>query len=540
MSTNGTKEGLQEIARTNGNGSRLLTESEPVTVLTSPEPQLQPLTIISAQHLGLRGWLRASQIVVVLLLFAAYIYLDALAAMEREKVKGRGRRLLRWFARKLFSQSALHREERLRAQAIWLRNRLIKLGPTFIKIGQAIATRADLLPVPYVQELTKLQDEVPAFPHEAAACIIEEELGAPAEELFRQINWQPVASASLGQVYRWSLPGGEDVAVKVQRPNLKEAIGLDLMILKRIARFLKRYPNLFRGVDWTGVLDEFAATILEEMDYVQEAHNADRFRKNFSRWKDVHVPTIYWDYTTRRVLTMEYIHGWKVTDKEDLLKRGLPPYKVNRLLARTYLKQILEDGFFHADPHPGNLRVMPDGRLAFFDFGMAGKIAPELQNLMIDAFFHVLDKDVDGLVDDLIKLEFLDSQTDPKTIRPLVADVFKQYLGLKLSEVNFKELTYDIAEVVYEYPFKIPARFTYMIRALMELEGLGIAVDPEFNFIDMAKPFAREYLFKRETRHIRDQIINRLIRGRDGEVKLSKIWYLTKLAVKVTLDKLRT
>lgn len=493
----------------------------------------------SVTKVGLKGWLRALQIVGVLILFAAYIYLDALAAMDREKVQGRIKRLLQRVVRKILAQEALQKEERLRRQAIWLRERLLKLGPTFIKIGQALATRGDLLPVPYLLELAKLQDEVPPFPNAVAARILTEELGAPPDQIFARIEWTPIASASLGQVYRAWLPTGEEVAIKVQRPHLKKAISFDLIILKRIARFLKRYPRLFRGVDWTGVLDEFGLTIFEEMNYIQEGRNADRFRENFRRWKEVYVPKIYWQYTTERVLTMEFIHGWKVTDVEALLRQGITPYKINRLLARTYLKQMLEDGFFHADPHPGNLRVMADGRLAFFDFGMTGTIDARLQGLMIDAFFHILNRDVAGLVDDLIRLEFLDPQVDPRTIRPVVEDLFREYLGLKLSEVNFKELTYEVAEVVYEYPFKIPVRFTRMIRALMELEGIGIAIDPDFNFIEIARPFAREYLFKRETRHLRDQLLGRLFRGQDGKLSLGKVWYLAKLAVKVYLERLR-
>jgi predicted unusual protein kinase regulating ubiquinone biosynthesis (AarF/ABC1/UbiB family) len=183
---------------------------------------------------------------------------------------------------------------------------------------------------------------------------------------------------------------------------------------------------------------------------------------------------------------------------------------------------------------------MPDGRLAFFDFGMAGRLDARLQGLMIEAFFHIVNRDVAGLVDDLIRLGFLDPKVDPRLIRPLVEDLFREYLGLKLSEIKFKELTYELAEVVYAYPFRIPARFTYMIRALMELEGIGIAIDPEFNFIDVARPFAREYLFKREARQLRRELLNRLLWGQDGTLHLERLWRVAKLAVRVYLDKLKT
>ncbi|MBI3950872.1 MAG: AarF/ABC1/UbiB kinase family protein [Acidobacteria bacterium] len=490
-------------------------------------------------RLGLRGWLRSMEIVSVGILFGASLYLDLLASMEPDKVRGRFRKLVHYVVKKVFAQEVLQREERMAKQAAWLKHRLVKLGPTFIKIGQAIATRADLLPMAYIKELSKLQDEVPPFPHEEAMVILERELGAPISSLFAHLDSAPVAAASLGQVYYGLLPDGHQVAVKIQRPRLKETIDFDLRILNRIVKFLKRYPNLFRGVDWTGVLNQFAVTIYQEMDYLQEAQNADRFRHHFRHWKDVYVPQIYWQLTTRQVLTMEYIHGLKVTEVGSLRARGFTPAKINRLLARTYLKQMLEDGFFHADPHPGNLRVMPDGRLAFFDFGMAGQIDQWVQGLMIDAFFHILNRDVGGLIEDLMNLEFLDSDADREVLRPLVEDLFKEYLGLKLSEVHFKELTYELADVVYEYQFKIPSRFTYMIRALMELEGIGVAIDPDFNFIEMARPFARQYLFKRETRHLRNRIINKLIRGDKNEIKLDKLWYLAKVAAKIFWDKVR-
>lgn len=516
---------------------RSLTGSVPLPpMLESDTAAPQPL---AKTRLTFRGWVRSLEIVSVAMLFGAYLYLDVLAAMDASKVKGRFRQLLRVLAKRLLAQEALQREERMVKQAVWLRNRLLKLGPTFIKIGQAIATRADLLPMAYVKELSRLQDEVPPFPHQEAMAILERELGAPIPSLFAHLDEEPVAAASLGQVYYGLLPDGSEVAVKIQRPRLKQTIEFDLRILNRIIKFLKRYPNLFRGVDWTGVLNEFAFTIYQEMDYLHEAQNADRFRQNFHAWKEVYVPKIYWHLTTSRVLTMEYIHGLKVTEAEALQARGFTPAKINRLLARTYLKQMLEDGFFHADPHPGNLRVMPDGRLAFFDFGMAGQIEERVQFLMIDAFFHILDRDVEGLVDDLMKLEFLEADADRGKIRPLVEDLFKEYLGLKLSEVRFKELTYEIADVVYEYHFKIPSRFTYMIRALMELEGIGVAVDPDFNFIEIARPFARQYLFRRETRHLRNRIIGKFLRGDNHEIRLDKIWYLAKVAAKLVLDKFR-
>ena len=462
---------------------------------------------------GLRGWLRALRIVWTFALYHLFVY-----AYHRG-----------WFTgRKEESE-----ERHLQWQAEWLSRQLLRLGPTFIKIGQSISTRADLLPLAYIKELSKLQDSVPAFDHEVAMGIIERELGRPAGELFSRIEGQPVAAASLGQVYRAWLPTGEEVAVKVQRPGLEATINFDLAVLRRIARFMKRSERLARGVDWEGTIDEFAGVIFEEMDYVREGHNAETFRDHFRKWREVYVPRIYWSHVSPRVLTMEFIGGAKVNDLPALRGRGIDPPDVVKLIARTYLKQLLEDGFFHADPHPGNLRVMDDGRLAFFDFGMVGRITPELQSMMIDAFFHIVERDVRGLTQDLINLNFLAPGIDFDLIRPVVEQLFSDYLTLKLGEVRFKELTYDLAEVMYEYPFRIPANFTYIIRAIMTLEGMGLVMDPNFSFFEVARPFAKEFMLKREGRFLRDQILKKLLHGENHQIQWGKAWKLAKMAFKM-------
>jgi len=285
------------------------------------------------------------------------------------------------------------------------------------------------------------------------------------------------------------------------------------------------------------MLREFDSTIHEEMDYAAEGRNAERFRDNFKNWSNVHVPTIYWELTTSKVLTMEFIHGTKVTDLEEQARRDISPAKVNRLLIKTYLKQLLEDGFFHADPHPGNLLVMDDGRLAFFDFGMVGRITPELQAKMIDAFFHVVGKEPAGIAQDLIELDFLKPGTDPRTIRPVVERMFEFHFDLKLKDVNFKELTYDLADVMYDYPFRLPSNFTYIMRALMTLEGIGIITDPEFNFFETAKPYAKEFMLRREGADFRKMFVNKLM-GRDtedGKIDWDRTWKLAKMAMKTVL-----
>jgi predicted unusual protein kinase regulating ubiquinone biosynthesis (AarF/ABC1/UbiB family) len=442
------------------------------------------------------------------LLFAVLVYLDSRNFFGKEK----------------------KREQKLRLQAQGLRQRFIRLGPTFIKIGQMLGTRADLLPIEYVDELSVLQDSVPAFPNRRAMAIIEEELGRPVNEVFAQIGETPVASASLGQVYRATLRTGQEVAVKVQRPNLAEAVAFDLELLRWIGRFLARHPRLLPGTDWLGAIDEFERVIHEEMDYRREAANSEEFKHNFRNWQDIYVPRIFRDYSTERLLVMEFVTGTKVTELARLEKAGHSPRRINELIYRSYFKQLFEDGFFHADPHPGNLLVMADGRLAVFDFGMVGRISEALQRKIIAAFFHLYERDVNGLVDDMVALGFLQPEADVEAIRAIVADVMKRKLNLKLKEVRFKELTYDLAPVIYEHPITTPSHFTYLIRALMTLEGVSIVMNPEFNFFEVAKPYVKEFLFKRDTAQLKQMAWDSLTDAKTGRFEWGRLWSLAKMA----------
>jgi len=517
---------------------------------------------------GLRGWLRAARVAKVLGLFALYLFLDTydIRADFNRRVEARQRdaaakepwllrfksqarafvlvsldkaiRLLRLIMFRGHEGSE-NKTARLEKQAEWLRRSLIDLGPTFIKIGQTLGTRADLLPLAYVKELATLQDNVPAFPTAEAFARIEAELGKNLAECYAEIDNEPIASASLGQVYRARLFSGEEVAVKVQRPDLESIISFDVAILYRLIKLMNRFfPKANENADWEGMLREFHATVFEEMDYVKEGRNADLFRYNFRTWRAVRVPKIYWSQTRTKVLTLEFIRGTKVVDLEALRARRISPVKVNRLLVRTYLKQLLEDGFFHADPHPGNLLVMDSGHLAFFDFGMVGRIDAKLQSQMIDAFFHVVERNVHGLGQDIIDLNFLKPGVDPETVRPVVERLFKVYLNLKLGEVNFKELTYDLAEVVYEYPFRLPANFTYIMRALMTLEGIGIVTDPAFSFFDTARPYAKQFMLRREGRKFSKLVLDTITgreKGNSG-IEWSRVWKLTKMAAQMYLQ----
>lgn len=552
------------------NGQAVTEAAQPASAAKSspaPPPLTEELVAQILKGQGLRGWLRAGRVARVLGLLTLYLFLDTYdvragfnrrmaARVSEEPPKGLAERLTRAYRNfvgysldKLIRfvrlivfrgrEGSENKEARLTRQSVWLRQSLIGLGPTFIKIGQTLGTRADLLPIAYVKELATLQDQVPEFSTADAFARIESELGRSLQECYAEIDSTPVASASLGQVYRARLATGQEVAVKVQRPNLEGVISFDIAILYRIVKLTNRFfPKANENADWEGMLREFHTTVFEEMDYVKEGRNADRFRYNFRTWRAIRVPKIYWSHTTQKVLTLEFIRGTKVTDVEGLRARRISAVKVNRLLVRTYLKQLLEDGFFHADPHPGNLLVMDSGHLAFFDFGMVGRITPRLQSQMIDAFFHVVARDVHGLGQDIINLNFLKPGVNPETVRPVVEKLFTVYLNLKLGEIKFKELTYDLAEVMYEYPFRLPANFTYVMRALMTLEGIGIVTDLGFSFFDTAKPYAKEFMLKREGRAFRNLIFDK-ITGREnasGNIEWSRVWKLTKMAAQMYLD----
>ncbi|MGH9946224.1 MAG: ABC1 kinase family protein [Pyrinomonadaceae bacterium] len=564
----------QSVAvETNGKGALALTAADDIRpskfvsndqLIAKEKSLIANETSISRRYAGIRGWLRIANVSGVIGKLALYLYLDQYDAHRKGMLRnadGRmrtaerltraaviGEKLYRvrlsflhgtmLALRRFFLGSETNRERNHEKQAVWLKEKLIELGPTFIKIGQSMGTRADLLPIPFVAALGELQDNVPPFASEIAFARIEKELGRKINEIYKEFEIAPVAAASLGQVYRARLHTGEEVAVKVQRPNLEATIEGDLEILKKVANFAERFPQLNENADWSGMLREFNETIHEEMDYAAEGQNAEQFRESFKNWENIHVPKIYWNATTSKVLTMEFIHGTKVTDLEGHARRSISPAKVNRLLIKTYLKQLLEDGFFHADPHPGNLLVMPDGRLAFFDFGMVGRITPELQSKMIDAFFHVVGKDPAGIAQDLIDLDFLKPGTDDAIVRPVVEKMFEFHLNLKLKDVNFKELTYDLADVMYDYPFRLPSNFTYIMRALMTLEGIGIITDPEFNFFETAKPYAKEFMLRREGKDFRRAFVGKLL-GRDdsGKIDWNRTWKLAKMAFKTVLNK---
>ena len=378
-------------------------------------------------------------------------------------------------------------------RAIQLRNVLTALGPAYIKVGQALSTRPDVVPPLYLDELAKLQDQLPPFPNEVAYRFIEEELGDRPQAIYAEISADPVAAASLGQVYKGKLKTGETVAIKVQRPDLQERIALDLYILRSLAAWTKKNIKRLRS-DLVAIMDEFGTRIYEEMDYNQEGHNAERFAKLYGHLPEIYVPQIYWKYTHRRVLTMEWVTGIKLTQLETIRDRGLDATHLIDVGVQCSLRQLLEHGFFHADPHPGNLLASPDGKLVYLDFGMMSQVKDYQRYGLIEAVVHLVNRDFEGLARDYVKLEFLSPDTDLSPIIPALANVFDDALGASVAQLNFKSITDQLSALMYEYPFRVPAYYALIIRSLVTLEGIAINVDPNFKVLSKAYPYISKRL----------------------------------------------
>ena len=418
-------------------------------------------------------------------------------------------------------------EQNARRRAIALREILTKLGPAYIKVGQALSTRPDLLPSMYLEELTVLQDQLPPFPNEVAYGFIEEELGDRPEEIYAELTPDPVAAASLGQVYKGKLKTGETVAVKVQRPGLRERITLDMYILRQLAGWAKKNIKRVRS-DLVGIMDEFATRIFEEMDYIQEGNNAERFAKLYGHLPDVYIPRIYWQYTGRRVLTMEWIFGTKLTNVEALSAQGIDATHLINVGVQCSLRQLLEHGFFHADPHPGNLLATTTGKLAYLDFGMMSEVKPYQRYGLIEAIVHMVNRDFEGLASDYVKLEFLTPDTDLRPIVPALAGIFNNALGASVAELNFKSITDQMSAVMYEYPFRVPAYYALIIRSLVTLEGIAINIDPNFKVLSKAYPYVAKRLLTDTSPELRTSLQELLFK--DGSFRWNRLENLLRNA----------
>jgi predicted unusual protein kinase regulating ubiquinone biosynthesis (AarF/ABC1/UbiB family) len=414
-------------------------------------------------------------------------------------------------------------KQNLGKRATQIRRLLTKLGPAYIKIGQALSTRPDLVPPQFLEELAQLQDNIPAFSNEIAYQFIEEELGDRPEAIYAEISDLPIAAASLGQVYKGKLWSGETVAIKVQRPGLADSIALDLHVMRTLCIWLQSNFKQIRS-NLVSIVDEFAERIFEEMDYENEGRNAEKFAELYGGMQDIYVPSIYWQYTGRRVLTMEWITGTKLTDLEAVAAQGLNATYLVEVGVQCSLRQLLEHGFFHADPHPGNLLAMPSGKLAYLDFGMMSQVKPYQRYGLVEAIVHLVNRDFDGLGRDFIKLEFLTPDTDLRPIIPAISQVFNSSLGVagtNIADMDFKSVTDQLSGVMYEFPFQVPAYYALILRSLATLEGIAISVDPDFKVLAKAYPYVAKRLLTDPAPDLRNSLKELLFK--DGSFRWNRL-----------------
>jgi len=413
-------------------------------------------------------------------------------------------------------------------RATQLRELLTNLGPTFIKVGQALSTRPDLIRQDFLDELIKLQDQLPPFDNAIALSQIEQELGRSIQTLFSQISPKPVAAASLGQVYRAKLHTGEEVAVKVQRPNLRPVLTLDLYLMRWAASWLAPWLPLNLGHDLTLIVDEFGTKLFEEINYLNEGRNAERFALNFQDDPTVKVPAIYWRYSSIRVLTLEWIDGFKLTDTERIEALGLDRASLIKTGVTSGLRQLLEHGFFHADPHPGNLFALPDGRMGYIDFGMMDQLDQDTKETIVSCVVDLINKDYQSLAQAFVKLGFLAPNTDIQPIIPALEAVLGQAIGESVGDFNFKTITDQFSELMYDYPFRVPAKFSLIIRSLVTQEGLALTLDPNFKIVEVSYPYVAQRLLTGETPQMRRRLIEVLFK--DGKFQWERLENMIAIA----------
>ncbi|KAI8476423.1 MAG: ABC1 family-domain-containing protein [Monoraphidium minutum] len=424
---------------------------------------------------------------------------DKLAAVLDSKwpqVYGRAVRIatsLGGFIAKVVSDYALGAiETNAPKRSLELRNLLSGLGPSFVKIGQALSARPDLLPQVYLDTLSDLQDRLPSFPNEIAFSVIEEELGRPIQQVYSEISEEPVAAASLGQVYRAVLrETGERVAVKVQRPGIGESIAIDMLLLRRLMGVVDSslLPQIGIAQPLVPLVDEFAARLFGELDYVQEGKSCEKFQELYGSMPRVRTPRIVWGSTSRRILTMEWIEGVKLTNKEAMAAAGLSITDFVDVGIECTLRQLLESGFFHADPHPGNLLASPDGTLVYLDFGMMSEAPQYARFAIISHVVHLVNRDYDAMCRDYYTLQFMDPSVDTRPIAPALQAFFDNVLESSVSELNFKAIVDGLGEVLFAYPFRVPAYYALILRSLTVLEGLALQADPNYKLLARAYPY---------------------------------------------------
>ncbi|WP_206922880.1 ABC1 kinase family protein [Alicyclobacillus suci] len=397
--------------------------------------------------------------------------------------------------RRLFTE----RKEARHSLTTYERIRLVieQLGPTFIKLGQMASLRGDVFPAELIEQLTRLQDEVPPFPFNEVERLIEQELGSPIHVLFSEFDEQPVGSASIGQVHRARLQGGEEVAVKIQRPDIERTIQVDLEILMDLARLAERNLEWAEHYELTDVVEEFRYTLLNELNYTIEGRNADRLRKIHENDSYVRVPQIYWDWTTTRVLTMEYVRGIKLANRQLLEDAGYDTGLIAERAAHAVFDQLLIHGFFHADPHPGNLAVLPDHSILFMDFGMVGRLTSEMKRYLAGLIVGLMRRDSDAIVRVLYRMGVVPADIDDRKLHRDVDGLREKYYDVPFQQISLGEATADLFAVAYKHRIKIPSDLALVGKTLITIEGVVEGLNPSFRILNIAEPFGRKLLMDR-------------------------------------------
>jgi predicted unusual protein kinase regulating ubiquinone biosynthesis (AarF/ABC1/UbiB family) len=399
----------------------------------------------------------------------------------------------------LFGRSRQVSPERRRRRAAKLLESMLTLGPTFIKLGQLLSTRPDVLPPEYIAEFAKLQDRVPPADWAEAEAVIEAELG-PVEERFDSLDTEPISGASLGQVYEGSVDD-QDVAVKVRRPGIQKLVEVDLRVVRWSVPILARFVDDVRSFSLETLADEFAKTIREEMDYEREAEMLQEICGNFRDNDTVRIPSVVETHSTEAVLTMEYVDGTKINNLNRLAELGIDRGELAERLQFLYLQMIMEDGVFHADPHPGNLAVADDGTLVLYDFGMSGYVDPYIQDNVVEFYTAVVREDFDAIIDALIEIGTLSPDADRELMREILDVAMTDLQGGDVDQYRIQQIIDQIENTIYEFPFRIPANLALVLRVATVVEGVCVALDPEFDFVEAAQRyFTREGYVEEGTR----------------------------------------
>ena len=384
--------------------------------------------------------------------------------------------------------TAERRADRQQQRAQWLTRQLLQLGSAFIKLGQLLSSRPDILPAGWVSELASLQDNVPAFSFDRVQTVLEEELGQRCAEVI-DLDPQPLGAASLAQVHRASLRSGRQVVLKVQRQGLDRRFRLDLDVMQQVAAVLQRHPTWGRGRDWPAMARECRRVLLRELDFRVEAQYAARFRQQFLDDEQIRIPGVIWELSTRRVLCLDYLPGIKINDREAMLEAGINPSDVAEIGAASYLKQLVRFGFFHADPHPGNLAVASDGALIYYDFGMMGVLSDGLRRRLGSMVRAAAARDSAALVTELQAAGLIGTEIDVGPVRRLVRVMLQDALTPPFSSNVIDKLSGDLYDLVYGQPFRLPVELIFVMRALSTFEGVGRSLDPAFSLVSIAKPY---------------------------------------------------